>query len=85
MQEIEKYSPMPPQLGPPLPSILKAYWPWVKSPPPPPSPEPKLPQATPPRNPFISYVDVNDSLLKASIEGYRAEQAAKGLVPFVYE
>ena len=53
--------------------------------PPPPSPEPKLPQATPPRNPAINYVDVEDSLVKASTEHFRAEQKAKGLVPFVYE
>jgi len=82
MEEIEKYSPMPPQLGPPLPGILKAYWPWVRVPP----PEAPKPRATgTPRNPSISYVDVNDGLLLASMEQHRAEQRAKGLVPFVYE
>ena len=33
MNELDKFLPPPPQIGPPLPSILKAYWPWVKSPP----------------------------------------------------
>lgn len=33
MNAIEKLLPMPPQLGPPLPSILKAYWPWIAKPP----------------------------------------------------
>ena len=75
MRELEKYSPMPPQLGPPLPGILKAYWPWVKQPPP----------VETPRNPSISYVDVEDTVLKASMENFRAKQKEKGLVPFVYE
>ena len=44
------YAPMSPQLGPPLPQILKCYWPGVKppaelvpSPPPPPAPAPSAP------------------------------------------
>jgi len=71
MNEFEKYLPTPPQMGPPLPSILQAYWPWVRVPP--------LPIESP------SYVDVNDGVLKASMEKHRAEQKAKGLVPFYYE
>ena len=37
MNELDKLLPTPPQLGPPLPGILKAHWPWVKNPPPAPS------------------------------------------------
>jgi len=33
MNELDKFLPTPPQLGPPLPGILRAYWPWVKQPP----------------------------------------------------
>ena len=33
MAEINKLLPMPPQLGPPLPGVLRAYWPWLKQPP----------------------------------------------------
>ncbi len=33
MNELDKLLPMPPHLGPPLPSILRACWPWVKQPP----------------------------------------------------
>ena len=75
MNEIDKYAPMPPQLGPPLPGILKAYWPWVK----------QTPQVETPRNPSISYVDVEDIVLKTSTEKFRTEQKKKGLVPFYYE
>ncbi|MBA7638853.1 hypothetical protein ES703_46509 [subsurface metagenome] len=61
-------------------SIAKAL------PPLPPPPEaPKPPPVETPRNPLISYVEVEDSLVKASTEHFRAEQKAKGLVPFVYE
>ena len=82
MNELDKYLPMPPQLGPPLPGILKAHWPWVQVPP----PEAPKPRATgTPLNPFINYVDAEDPLQKATIETTRAEQKAKGLVPFVYE
>jgi len=78
MNELEKFLPTPPNIGPPLPGILQARWPWAKQPPP-------APMAKSPNSPSISYVDVNDGLLKASTEHFRAEQAAKGLVPFVYE
>ncbi|MBA7605576.1 hypothetical protein ES703_12709 [subsurface metagenome] len=78
MEEIEKYSPMPPQLGPPLPGILKAYWPWVRVPP------PEAPKPLP-GSPSVSYAVAEDGLLRASMEKHRAEQKAKGLVPFVYE
>jgi len=81
MNELDKLLPTPPQLGPPLPSILKAYWPWVKQPPEAPKPR----AAESPRSPSINYVDVNDGVLKASTENFRAEQKAKGLVPFYYE
>ena len=53
----------------------------------PPSPQPpevSKPRTETPSN-SISYVDVNDGLLKASTERFRAEQKAKGLVPFYYE
>lgn len=33
MNELEKFLPPPPRFGPPLPNILKAYWPWVTKPP----------------------------------------------------
>ena len=33
MNEFEKYLPMPPRIGPPLPRILQARWPWLKQPP----------------------------------------------------
>ena len=44
-------------------------------------PSPKSPEgvATP------SFVDINDGLIKAAMEKHRAEQKAKGLVPFYYE
>ena len=29
MNAIERLLPLPPQLGPPLPGIFKAYWPWI--------------------------------------------------------
>ena len=46
MNELDKFLPPSPQMGPPLPGILKAYWPWVKQ-----SPEEKsaLPMAEAPR------------------------------------
>jgi len=46
MNELDKFLPPPPQLGPPLPSILKAYWPWVKQPP---GEESTLPMAEAPK------------------------------------
>ena len=82
MNELEKYSLMPPQLGPPLPGILKAYWPWVRVPPPE-VPKPRAVET--PRTPLMNYMDVENPLLKASTENFRAEQKAKGLVPFYYE
>lgn len=82
MNAIEKYSPMPPHLGPPLPGIMKAYWPWVRVPPPEVS-KPRAVKST--ISPSISYVDVEDSLVAASTESFREEQRKKGLVPFVYE
>ncbi len=33
MNELEKFLPMPPQFGPPLPSSFKVIWPWLKRPP----------------------------------------------------
>lgn len=33
MNELDKFLPTPPQVGPPLPSILRAHWPWLKQPP----------------------------------------------------
>jgi len=33
MNELDKFLPTPPQIGPPLPRILKANWPWLKKPP----------------------------------------------------
>ncbi len=52
---------------------------------PPPSPEVEPPKTKPPSSPSINYVDVEDSLVKASTEHFRAEQKVKGLVPFFYE
>ena len=46
MNELDKFLPTPPQLGPPLPGILKAYWPWVKQPP---EEESALPMAEAPK------------------------------------
>ena len=46
MAEITDLLPMPPYLGPPLPSILKAHWPWVKQPP---GKESTLPMAEAPK------------------------------------
>lgn len=46
MNELEKYLPTPPNLGPPLPSILKAHWPWLKQPP---GKESTLPMAEAPK------------------------------------
>ena len=50
MNELDKFLPTPPNLGPPLPSFLQARWPWLKqSSPPPvlavaaPAPEPAPP------------------------------------------
>ena len=62
-------------------------------PPPPfqPSQSPKVepPKVEPPSGEVKvgtpSFVDVDDGLTKAVLEGYRAEKAAKGLVPFYYE
>ncbi len=58
-------------------------------PPPPfqPSQSPKVeaPKVRPPSSPSINYVDVENGVIKASMEKHRAGQAAKGLVPFVYE
>jgi len=33
MNELDKFLPMPPQFGPPLPSSFKVVWPWLKKPP----------------------------------------------------
>ena len=33
MNELDKFLPTPPHVGPPLPGILKARWPWLKKPP----------------------------------------------------
>ena len=33
MNELDKYLPAPPNVGPPLPRILQARWPWVTKPP----------------------------------------------------
>ena len=33
MNELDKFLPTPPQIGPPLPRILQARWPWLKQPP----------------------------------------------------
>ena len=46
MNELDKLLPMPPQWGPPLPSILRACWPWVKQPP---GKEAALPMAEAPK------------------------------------
>jgi len=46
MNELDKFLPPSPQIGPPLPSVLKAYWPWVKQPP---GEESTLPLAEAPR------------------------------------
>jgi len=46
MAEIDKLLPIPPHLGPPLPGILRAYWPWVKQPP---GKESTLPMAEAPK------------------------------------
>lgn len=57
-----------------------------KLPPPPSFPPPKSPEIKPPKvEPSGGYVDVTDGLLESSIERYRAEQKAKGLVVFHYE
>ena len=85
MDELEKYLPTPPQLGPPLPGILKVYWPWVKQPPEAPKPRAVEPPSGEVKVGTPSFVDVDDGLTKAVLEHYRAEKAAKGLVPFVYE
>jgi hypothetical protein len=58
---------------------------------PPPFPLPQPPEVPKPRtaesssSPSVGYVDVNDGLIKASTEKFRAEQKEKGLVPFYYE
>ena len=49
----------------------------------PPKVEP--PKVEPPSAHSDGYGDVNDGLLRASMEKHRAEQAARGLVPFYYE
>jgi len=46
MDELDKLLPTPPHLGPPLPGILRAYWPWVKQPP---GKESTLPMAEAPK------------------------------------
>lgn len=51
----------------------------------PPFPLPKPPEVESSSSPSGSYADVNDGLIKASTEKFRAEQKAKGLVPFHYE
>ena len=33
MNELGKFLPTPPQIGPPLPRILQARWPWLRQPP----------------------------------------------------
>ena len=53
--------------------------------PPLPFPLPKPPEVESSSSPSGGYVDVNDGLIKASMEKHRAGQAAKGLVPFYYE
>jgi len=53
----------------------------------PPLPQPpdvSKPRTETPSN-SISYVDINDGLIKAGMEKHRAEQKAKGLVPLYYE
>ena len=53
--------------------------------PPPPFQPSQSPKVEPPSAHSDGYGDVNDGLLRASMEKHRAEQAAKGLVPFYYE
>ncbi len=68
-------------------SVAKALPP-LPPPPPfplPPSPEVEPPKVAPPSARSDGYVEVEDGLIQASIEKHRAEQKAKGLVPFVYE
>ena len=68
-------------------SIAKVLPPLPALPPlplPPPS-EVSKPRAESPGSPSAGFVGVNDGLLQASTEHFRAEQAAKGLVPFYYE
>jgi len=36
MNELDNYLPTSPNIGPPLPRILRAQWPWLKQPSPPP-------------------------------------------------
>lgn len=43
MNELDKFLPTPPNIGPPLPSILQARWPWLKQS----SPTPVLAVAAP--------------------------------------
>ena len=52
---------------------------------PPQSPKVEPPKVAPSSARSDGYGDVNDGLLRASTEKFRAEQAAKGLVPFYYE
>jgi len=78
MEEIDNYAPMPPQLGPPLPGILKVYWPWVRVPP------PEVPKPRP-SSPSVSFAMAEDGLTQAVLEEHRAQLRAKGLVPFYYE
>ena len=67
-------------------NVAKALPPFPLPPPPEPlSPRVEAPKVRPPSSPSINYVDVEDSLGKASTDNFRAEQKAKGLVPFVYE
>ena len=68
-------------------SIAKAL-PTLPAPPPfplPPSPEVEPPKIEPPSARSDGYVDVEDGVIKASMEKHRAGQAAKGLIPFYYE
>ena len=49
------------------------------------SPEVKPPKIEPLSARSDNYGDINDGLLQASTEHFRAEQREKGLVPFYYE
>ena len=67
--------------------IAKALPPLPPPPPFPTSQSPKVesPQVKPLGARSDNYGDVNDGLLQASTEKHRAEQRARGLVPFYYE
>ena len=66
-------------------SILSSFAKALPPLPPPPFPLPKPPTIESSSGPLGGYVDVNDGLIKAAMEKHRAEQKAKGLVPFYYE